>query len=267
MMFEDRFMKIRKGDSPLIVTAIHDGHDVRDEVKKLMILPDPDRLREEDPYTGSWTKISHSTVVVKASRFQVDLNRPRDRAVYINPEDAWGLNVWNRRPPDDMIARSLEEYDNFYAEVKKFLTEIERQYKKFIVFDLHTYNHLRDGADGQPADPSLNPEVNIGTGTMDRDYWAPVVDRFMSDLRSFDFLGRKLDVRENIKFKGGQFSRWVHENFPRSGCSIAIEFKKFFMNEWTGELDMEHSIAIKNSLASVAVGVMDELKSFKSQAS
>jgi hypothetical protein len=27
----------------------------------------------------------------------------------------------------------------------------------------------------------------------------------------------------------------VHERFPRTGCAIAIEFKKVFMDEWSGE--------------------------------
>ncbi len=38
-----------EGNSPLIATAIHDGHTVRDELKSIMILRDEDQLREEDP--------------------------------------------------------------------------------------------------------------------------------------------------------------------------------------------------------------------------
>ncbi len=104
-----------------------------------------------------------------------------------------------------------------------------------------------------------NPEVNIGTGTMDRMKWAPIVDRFISDLRSFDFLGRHLDVRENVKFKGGNFPRWIHETFPKSGCAIAIEFKKFFMDEWTGEPDMAQVDEIRHALASTVPGVLQIL--------
>ena len=116
----------------------------------------------------------------------------------------------------ELIERSLEEYDRFYAEVKRFFTDLKRRFGQFVVFDVHSYNCLREGPDRPSADPALNPEVNIGTGTMDRERWASIVDRFMSDLRTFDFLGRHLDVRENVKFKGGQFSRWIHETFPES---------------------------------------------------
>ena len=209
------------------------------------------------------TTVAQNRLTVFRSRFEVDVNRPREKAFYIRPEDAWGLHLWKQQPPKELIERSLEEYDRFYAEVKRFLTGLERRFGQFVVFDLHSYNHLRDGPDGPPADPALNPEVNVGTGTMDRERWASIVDRFMTDLRTFDFLGRPLDVRENVKFKGGQFSRWIHETFPETGCAMAIEFKKFFMNEWTGELYHEQFDAIKDALQSTVPGVLEALTNSK----
>ena len=118
---------------------------------------------------------------------------------------------------------------------------------------------MRNGPSEQPADPASNPEVNVGTGTLNRERWAPLVERFMSDLYNFDYLGRHLDLRENIKFKGGNFSRWINENFDKSGCAIAIEFKKFFMNEWTGEPDKVQLDAISQALKSTVAGVVEEL--------
>jgi hypothetical protein len=44
-------------------------------------------------------------------------------------------------------------------------------------------------------------------------------------------------VRENVRFKGGYLPRWVHANYPRVGCALALEFKKFYMDEWTGRAD------------------------------
>jgi hypothetical protein len=110
------------------------------------------------------------------------------------------------------------------------------------------------------ADAAGNPEVNLGTGTMDRERWSPIVDRFINDLRAFNFLGRQLDVRENVKFRGGQFARWTHENFPNSGCVISVEFKKFFMDEWTGVPDAVQLEAIQQSLQSTVPGVLAALK-------
>ncbi len=252
--------KMHIGDSPIVATAIHDGHQLREDVAGLIALSDKERLREEDPFTGSWTHIAESQIIGLRSRFEVDLNRPREKAVYIKPEDAWGLKVWKSEPPVKLISRSLEEYDAFYNEVFKVFSKLQKKFGRFVVFDLHTYNYRRDGTNGPIADPQNNPEVNIGTGTMVRERWAPLLDRFIEDLSNHNFLSRKLDVRENIKFRGGNFSRWIHQTFPDSICSIAIEFKKFFMDEWSGKPDPQQLAEIPLALQATVPGVLDELK-------
>ena len=224
-----------------------------------MALADADRLREEDPFTARWTSIADNRIVGSQSRFEVDLNRPREKAVYIHPEDAWGLHVWKEPPPAEVIERSLVVYDAFYEEVHRLFTELESRFGRFVVFDLHTYNHRRAGPDGPIADVQGNPEVNLGTGTMDRNRWAPVVERFLNGLSAFDFLGRQLNVRENVRFRGGQLARWTHEHFPQSGCVLAIEFKKFFMDEWTGIPDLVQLEAIPQALQSTVPGVLEAL--------
>ena len=258
----DKIWKIKKGGGHIIAAAIHDGHEIRDGLKAIVHISEQDRLREEDPFTGTWTEIAATRIVGLRSRFEVDLNRPREKAVYRIPEDAWNLNVWKTELPENEVIHSLSEYDSFYDEVYKVLSEIESRYGHFVVFDLHSYNHMRNGPDGSPADTELNPEVNIGTGTMDRQYWAPVVESFMKDLHHFDYFDRQLDVRENVKFKGGNFSQWIHKNFPKTGCALAIEFKKFFMNEWTGEPDHEQVKTITLALKSTIPGILKELKNY-----
>ena len=255
----------QRGNSPLLATAIHNGHRLRREVAELTALNDAERLREEDPFTGKWTTIAETRIIGTRSRFEVDLNRPRDKAVYLRPDDAWGLRVWKSEPSRDIISRSLTEYDAFYAEVHRILIELERKFGRFVVFDLHSYNHRREGPDCLPADADKNPEVNVGTGTMDRSRWASLVDRFISDLRDYNYGTRRLDVRENIKFKGGHFSSWIHQTFPRSGCSLAIEFKKFFMDEWTGKPDRRELEKIQRALKSTVPGVLEELQKLESR--
>jgi N-formylglutamate amidohydrolase len=218
------------------------------------------RLYEEDPYTGDWTFIAPTRIVARRSRFEVDFNRPRDKAVYITPADAWGLEVWRCSPPSAMIGQSLQAYDDFYAHLGSVLDRLVARHGKVVVFDLHSYNHIRGDAAGAAADPAANPEVNLGTGTMDRAAWSPIVDGWLAAVRSHDYLGRRLDVRENVKFFGGQLPRWVHENYPHSVCALAIEVKKFFMNEWTGELDSTQHTAIGQSLAAAATAVSDALE-------
>jgi glutathione synthase len=251
------------GEGPFVAVASHNGHELRPEVRDLAKLPDQDRLREEDPFTGEWTSIAPTRFVAKRSRFEVDLNRARHEAVYLGPDDAWGLDIWKEPLPSAIVDRSLSEYDAYYAALREVLVGLEREHGAFVVFDLHSYNHLREGPDGPAADPEKNPEVNVGTGTMNRAQWAPVVDAFIEALSTYDFQGRKLDVRENVKFVGRQLPKWVHENFPNTGCVIAIEMKKFFMDEWTGEPDREAMEEIKRALASTVEPVLAALKARK----
>jgi hypothetical protein len=260
----EQIWQMQVGDGPVIATAIHNGHDLRDEVHQLMALGDAERLREEDPFTALWTEIVETRVVVDRSRFEVDTNRPPEKAVYIRPEDAWGLHVWKQTPPAEVIGRSKANYDAFYAAVHDLYSDYAQRYGRFVVYDLHTYNHRREGPDGPPADPEANPEVNVGTGTLDRARWGGIVERFMDDLRQVDYLGRQLDVRENVKFRGGQFARWAHTNFPESACVLSIEFKKFFMDEWTGTPDPVQIEAIKTALAATLPGVVEALHAVES---
>lgn len=245
---------------PLVTTAIHDGHKLRKEVAEIMALNEDERLREEDPFTGEWITIGNTQIIATQSRFQVDLNRPREKAVYQKPEDAWGLNVWKSEPSQELVSSSLAEYDAFYKEAFQIFSDLEKQFGHFVIFDLHSYNHRREGVNGEAADPAANPEVNIGTGTMERKKWGSLIDRFINDLHNYDYNGRKLDVRENVKFKGGQFPRWIHQTFPESACSISVEFKKFFMDEWSGEPDVQQLEKIRLALQSTIPGVLEELK-------
>jgi len=255
---------LTEGPGAIIAVAIHEGHDLRPEVAELMALADEARLREEDPYTGDWTVAAPTRLVGLRSRFEVDLNRPRERAVYLRPEDAWGLRVWRSEPPRPLVQRSLQEYDAFYGEAKRVIDQIVQREGRFVVLDLHSYNHRRQGPGGAFDPQSKHPDVNVGTGTMHRARWAPVVDRLLSELRTCDDLGRQLDVRENVKFFGGAFSRWIHETYPESGCSLAIEFKKFFMDEWSGQLYVDVHHGILNLLRKVAAALADELAQMSS---
>jgi hypothetical protein len=54
-------------------------------------------------------------------------------------------------------------------------------------------------------------------------------------------------------------SRWINENFDGKACSIALEFKKFFMDEWSGELDQKIHDRIASALGSTVSGLHSEL--------
>ena len=249
---------VERGNGPLLAIALHDGHEVRENLKRFMAVDELDRLREEDPFTAIWTEVSPTRVVVSQSRFEIDLNRPRKKAVYWTPEDAWGIGVWNSEIPRPQLAKSLAIYDSFYQELEVLLDRMVARYGRIVVFDLHSFNYRRKGADVAVDDLEM-PEINLGTGTMNRKLWSPIVDRFIVDLRNFDFFGRHLDVRENIVFKGGHFPHWVHSHFPEAVCVLSIEVKKFFMNEWTGKPDRTLIDGLLRAFKSSVWGMYEEL--------
>lgn len=251
---------LKVGDSPLMATAVHNGHDMRPELLGITALSEAERFREEDPFTDFLAEIVPTRLVSKVSRFEVDLNRARNEAVYCKPEDAWGLNLWKIPLTPEMIQASLDLYDAFYRELHGLLIRLEKKFGGFILLDIHSYNHRRSGPDQSPEDPEKNPEINLGTGTMDRRYWAPLVDRFLAEIKKFDFDGRALDIRENIKFRGRQIPTYVHSHFPKSGCALALEFKKIFMDEWTGKPDKSIMKKLREALRSTLPGLLEELK-------
>lgn len=250
---------IEGGNSPLIATAIHAGHEVRDEVEALFALTEADRLREEDPFTDRWVEVTDNRVVVHRSRFEVDFNRERDKAVYRNPEDSFGLRVWRAYPPDEVVGASLELYDAFYDEFRRLCDDVASAHGRFVVLDLHSYNHRRVGPDAPVDDPERNPEINVGTGSMDRSRWGALVERFMRDVASVPFDGGHLDVRENVRFRGGYLSRWVHQNYPTAGCALAVEVKKIYMDEWTGRGDEASIVNVLEAVRATVPGMLEEL--------
>jgi N-formylglutamate amidohydrolase len=224
---------------PLVMTAIHAGHDLRPELAGRIALDPLARRREEDPFTDRVTAAGGRPVVVHRSRFEVDLNRPRYSCVYRNPDEAWGLQVWREPLTEEQIERSRRLHDAFYALFAGFLDDLAEQ-GPFVVLDIHSYNHRRDGAEHPAAPEAGNPEVNLGTGWLDRPRWGHLVDRFTADLSEQVVAGHRLDVRENVRFQGGYLTRWVQERYGDRGCAIAVELKKVFMDEWTGARDDVH---------------------------
>ena len=246
------------GHGPLIATALHGGHELRPEVRRLIALSDDQRLLEEDPYTGEWADVGDSSVVVHRSRFEVDLNRPREGAVYLEPGDAWGLRIWKQRPPAALVEESRRLHDAFYGELRELLATVQRTCGGFALLDVHSYNHRRDGPGQTPADPATNPDLNVGTGSVDRQRWGRLVDRFIRDLAGQEAGGRPLDVRENARFQGAYLVQWVNASFPGAGCALAVEVKKFFMDEHTGRLDPQVWKEVHRAIETAAAGIRRE---------
>ena len=245
----------------MVAAAIHDGNGLRGEVAAAMALPDLDRLREEDPFTGQAVVGVPTHIIAHRSRFEADLNREAATAVYRTPEQSWGLQVWDGVLDEAIAERSLDYHRRFYAAVGALLDDVASEHGRFVLLDVHSYNHRRGGPEAPPTPPEEAPEINIGTFSMPREQWAWLLDPLMDAMRAYDFGGRHLDVRENVAFQGkGELTRFVHERYPGQACAIAIEFKKFFMDEWSGEPDaaaLRHMRGFIDHVAAAARDLLD----------
>jgi len=258
------FWLIETDHSPIVATALHCGHRLRFDLKDKMALDELERLREEDPFTGIFTQIIKNRIVDTHTRFEVDFNRPRHSAVYKYPDDAWGLHIWHTALSKAEIEKSLSLYDLFYKEMETYFSNIIKKYGYVVVLDIHSYNYRRSGPNAPYDDPLLNPEINVGTKTLENPHkWHHLIDRVIEEMKAYDYLGRHLDVRENVKFYGGYFAQWIHENFYPNACVLSIEFKKFFMDEWSGKADIKQIEEVKKMLKAILPVIEEELNRLK----
>ncbi|NNC79796.1 MAG: N-formylglutamate amidohydrolase [Acidimicrobiales bacterium] len=246
------------GDDPIVATAIHAGHGLRDEVADLMLLPEDGRLREEDPFTERWVGVAANRVIAHRSRFEFDLNRSPEKAVYRVPDDCWGLDVWKTEPPEDLVARSLAIHESYYAELAELCDRIIEAHGHVVVLDIHSYNHRRSGPNAAVDDPEANPEIIIGTAGISPG-WDNVVDALSSALAARPLTYAEPDVRFDVKFTGGNQVRWLKGRYGDRCCAFAIEFKKVYMDEWTGEADEQVIEAISELMASATAALRGAL--------
>ncbi|HEX2803260.1 MAG TPA: N-formylglutamate amidohydrolase, partial [Sphingomicrobium sp.] len=187
------------------------------------------------------------------SRFEFDLNRPPEGALYLRPEESWGLEVWKTQPDADFVQRSLDIHSRYFRMLEQLLDGVAGRHERFVLIDVHSYNHRRQGPDSPATPVEEAPDINIGTFSMPRDHWGFLLDPLIEALRGFNFNGRKLDVRENVAFEGrGYQTRFIHERYPLRGCAIALEFKKFFMDEWSGVPDQAELAAMRRFVGFMA---------------
>lgn len=241
-------VEIERPDVPLLAVALHDGHAVRPQIAELLAIDERARLREEDPMSREWTALAPNRIVARRSRFEVDLNRAPEEAVY--PARVWELDVWRSPPSRAIVARSVAIHTAFYRTVREVIASMARP---LLVLDLHSYNHRRGD---RPDDARLSPELNLGTGSLDRRF-RHVAEAFSTGARAARIPA--VDVRENVRFRGGWFPSWVNTTFPNRACALAIEVKKTFMDERTGAVDLDRVIGWREIIKAGAAAALEVL--------
>jgi len=220
--------------SPFWVFAIHDGHHIDADLLDYIALDEETRLREEDPYTAILAELPFNRFISATSRFQLDINRSRQDAIYLSPDQAWGLQVWKDNLPPHLIEQLYSTYDSIFRTIDQEIQHTIDQYGYFVIYDIHSYNARREGSHTVIDSPN-NPQINIGT-IHNHPQWAELTARLIRSLQKEQEGVPSFDVRENIKFKGGYLSKYINDRYGDKGCVFSIEFRKDFMDEWSGQL-------------------------------
>ena len=201
--------------------AVHDGHHFRNELWENCLHSQYERWFEEDPQTKEMVK-SHPIVIAGLdSRFEYDLNREPEIAVY---DDAWGKKLWKTPLPEKMREKSIEKHTNFYKVVHALIKKLEEKFGVCIVYDMHSYNWKR-------WDRKV-PTWNMGTSNIDQ-------KRFENDIESWRKLLGEMNLPHGIPstskindtFQGnGYFLKYITENFKNT-LVLATEIAKVYCDE------------------------------------
>ena len=246
--------------TPILVTAVHAGRAVP---KALIPYLNPQHdlaRREEDPLTEYFAQTPYNVFATTWSRFAGDLNRTRAKALDTSLESTWGIPIWHSQPPAYLIEQLLQEHDRFYQLMQYWLEQLIKVFHSVLVIDIHSYNHQRDGI-GQPADARQNPDIDLGMTTLDKDRFGQLAytlkDRLQFNTQRAlqnSGINYQLDVRENVRYPdGGHWPEWVYKNYADKICTVTLEYKKFYMDEWSNHADL-------NKVEACRVGLQQTLK-------
>lgn len=212
--------------SPVVCTAIHNGHRLRADLNKSFLLTKPERFYEEDPYTDELLSSFPIVMIGNDSRFEYDLNRPKTLSTYF--KTAWDKQVWQKPLTPKQRSESHAKHQSFYNVLEALITRLEKQFKNSIVFDVHSYNHQRIEAN--------TPTFNIGTSQIDIERWGATCHHFEKQLSQIKLPNLDVRAATDEVFQGrGYLIAHINAHFDNT-LVLPVEVKKVFMDETTGEL-------------------------------
>lgn len=210
---------------PFVCTAIHNGNNFRAALLDKIYHTDYERWYEEDPATADFISSMPILLVGNDSRFEYDLNRDPENAVY---KDAWGREVWKAPLTEDETNESLVKHTNFYKVVKALLTRLEQKFKASVVYDMHSYNYVRHKRE--------TPVFNIGMALVDNKRFQGIIKHFEKELAAIEIPHVETTVANTDIFEGkGYLSVFINSNFKNT-LVFPTEVKKVYCNEEKGEL-------------------------------
>ncbi|OFM82985.1 flavohemoglobin expression-modulating QEGLA motif protein [Weeksella sp. HMSC059D05] len=225
VMAEDDSFRLKIDEYiPYVCAAIHNGHLMRLELLEKTSLSDYERWYEEDPHTAEF--IAQFPIVIQGndSRFEYDLNRDPNTAVY---EEAWGKQCWKVPLTEEEKQRSLDKHHNFYRVVHALIEKLEKKFNACLVYDIHSYNWKRWNR--------KVPVFNIGSELINHQKYDVYVDSWARELSEIQLGEIENDTAINDVFYGrGYLLKYLTENFDNT-LVLATEVSKIYCDELTGE--------------------------------
>jgi N-formylglutamate amidohydrolase len=207
---------------PYACAAIHDGHQLREELWSNCLHSAYERWYEEDPETKNMVASQPIVISANDSRFEYDLNRETEDAIF---ETAWGKQLWKTPLSKEQVQKSLSKHTNFYKIVNALVGKLEHKFGIAIVYDMHSYNWKR-------WDREV-PTWNLGTKNIDNNRFGEDIEMWQTMLTEIKFpYGIKSTALINNTFYGnGYFLKYITKTFKNT-LVLATEVAKVYCDEY-----------------------------------
>ncbi|AWX46203.1 hypothetical protein HME9304_03235 [Flagellimonas maritima] len=235
---------------PFVCGAVHDGHQFRKPLWDNCLHTEYERWYEEDPCTKEMIQSFPIIIAGCDSRFEYDLNREPERAIY---DDAWGKQLWEKPLTEHEKVTSLQKHANFYKVVHELISKLQTDFKKVIVFDIHSYNWKR-------WDREV-PVWNLGTTNIDTERYGGLTEKWRAKLGGMVLPnGIKSTSKINDTFHGnGYFLKYITENF-KDTLVLATEISKIYCDEHTGIIYPEVVRSVEEQLKLLIPEMVEEFE-------
>lgn len=208
---------------PYVCTAIHAGHNFRNELAAKCSHTEYERWFEEDPNTDDFISSFPITIIGNDSRFEYDLNREPKNCIY---DEAWGKKVWKKPLTTSEKNKSLKKHADYYQVVHTLIEKIETKYEACVVYDMHSYNYKRW--------TRKTPVFNIGCVLVDMNKFGKYVKHFDQELDKIEFSEIESQSEINDVFEGKGYNlTYITKNFSNT-LVLATEIKKIYCDELSG---------------------------------
>jgi N-formylglutamate amidohydrolase len=200
----------------IFLITVHSGTWMPENIQKKQLVGAETRRLEEDIdvhrlYGRLVLEKSGIWMDNKLSRFAIDYNREKEKAIYDNYSEEWLEKLWKEPLSKSQKNWLLAGYNEFYFT----LGNLVDTYKFNIIFDAHTMKN----ADGRP-------DMSFGTEYVPV-FYMPIVKSIKDRLEKLGYNS----VAMNAPFKGGNILKYLSKRFPHVFILSMEVNKRLYMSD------------------------------------